>query len=140
MTWFSFFLIGSSIAAGSAQAIVGPYRPLLDSLGSASKTVLIREYDTQNGGLGREYATDVPLDQAQTAITEFYQKKLLAQGWRILEQHAAISAYGKGDVVVAIKRAGPDDPGLPPRARLLKSAATPVNARFFFSIEAEPRD
>jgi hypothetical protein len=139
MTCQLLFLTLTAIAAGSTQATVGPARTLLDSLGSAPRTTLIREYELEAGGLGRQYATDLPLDQAPTTVTVFYRDKLLAQGWQTLEEHAAVSAYAKGDITVAILRAGPTDPGLPPKARLLRSAALPANAKFFFAIEAGQR-
>jgi hypothetical protein len=33
-------------------------------------------------------------------------------------------------------RAGRDDPGVPPQAKLLKQWTIPVDAKFFFAIEA----
>jgi hypothetical protein len=120
----------------ASRDAAGPNRVLLDSLGACPGTRLIREYVLRNGDLRRQYASPRPLDQAPTAVTVFYRDKLLAQGWHPIEEHAAVSAYAKGDQVFAMERAGPDDPGLPTGARLLESAAPPVDAKFFFSIEA----
>lgn len=143
MRFFQIMFLPLFLATGivhtSTQAPVDPYWTLLDSLGSAPRTVLIREYQSEDGGLGRQYATDVPLDQSPTTVTLFYRDKLLAQGWQTLEEHAAVSGYAKGETMVAILRAGPDDPGLPPNARLLSRATPPANAAFFFAIEAGPR-
>jgi hypothetical protein len=137
--WLLSFLTVIGIVAASAQTTVGPYRTLLDSLGSAPRTVLIREYELERGGLGRQYVTDLPLDEAPTAVTLFYREKLFAQRWQTLEEHAAVSCYAKEDITVTVLRAGPSDPGLPPKARLLRSATPPMDAKFFFAIEAGPR-
>jgi hypothetical protein len=111
---------------------------LLNSLGSYPGTTLIREYALKNV-VGREYATELSLDEAPTAVTMFYERKLTAQGWKVLERHAAVSGYVKRNQAVCILRYGPDDPGLPPGARLRKEAPPPANTRFFFAIEIGPR-
>jgi hypothetical protein len=121
---------------GLASDDVAGNRALLDSLGGYRGATLVREYVLSNGTVGREYATELPLDKAPTAVTVFYRDKLLARGWKTLGEHAAVSAYVKGDQTVWILRAGPVDPGPPAEARSVKSGKTPRNPRFFFAIEA----
>jgi hypothetical protein len=48
------------------------------------------------------------------------------------------SGSSKGRQTFGILRAGPDDPRLPPRARLIRRAPAPAGSRFFFSIETWP--
>jgi hypothetical protein len=109
----------------------------LNALGAYPRTALIREY-VLNNVVGRQYASDLPLGKGLAAVTVFYDRKLLAQGWRMIEEHAAVSCYAKGKQVVCILRAGPQDPGPPPGALLRKSAAPPASAKLFFTIEAGP--
>jgi hypothetical protein len=123
----------------ASRGTANPHRALLDSLGAYQKTTLVREYVLTNGGLGRQYASDLPLDQAPTAVTVFYRNKLSALGWQTLEEHAAVSCYAKGTQTVSILRDGPNDPGLPTGARLVRSAAPSAGAKFFFAIEAAPK-
>jgi hypothetical protein len=111
---------------------------LLDALGSYPGTTLIREY-VQDHIASRQYSTDLPLEKGPAAVTMFYQRKLLAQGWQTLDRHAAISCYVKGNQAVYILRAGPEDPGLLPGALLRKSVTPPASAKFFFTIETGPR-
>ncbi len=111
-------------------------RALLDSLGECEGTTLVREYVLENGDMGRQYATSQELLQAVNTVTLFYRNKLRRLGWKTIEEHAAVSAYQKGSVVFSVSRAGPDDPGLPPGATLLKSGTAPADAKFFFAVEA----
>ena len=53
-----------------------------------------------------------------------------------MERHAAVSVWEKGPQAVAMLRAGRDDPGVPPQAKLLKQWTIPVDAKSFFAIEA----
>jgi hypothetical protein len=114
-------------------------RALLDSLGRYRGTWLVREYVLSDGTVGREYASRLPIDDAPTAVTVFYRTKLVARGWQMLQEHAAVSVYANGNRMVSIVRAGPSDPGPPPGARSLRSAKPSRKATFFFAIEAGPR-
>jgi len=109
---------------------------LLDLLGQAPHTTLIREYVLENGDVGRAYASSEGIDRAPDAVTRYYEDQLLKLGWESIERHAAISGYQKGSRMVVISRAGPDDPGLTPGAKLLKERPVPADAKFFFEIEA----
>jgi hypothetical protein len=112
---------------------------LLDTLGAYPGTTLIREY-VQNHFVSRQYATDLPLEKGPAAVSVFYDRKILAQkGWKVLDHHAAISCYVKGNQIFCITRSGSQDPGLIPGASLRKSAEPPVSAKFFFTIETGPR-
>jgi hypothetical protein len=129
----------SQAKAQESRDVADPNRVLLDSLGAVEGTTLIREYVQKNGDLGRQYASALPIDLASRAVTLFYRDKLRNLGWETLQEHAAVSAYQKGTQVVAVLRDGPEDPGLPPGAKLLKSATAPGDAKFFFAIEAGPK-
>jgi hypothetical protein len=133
--------VGLAQSAASREAAADPHRALLASLGAYQGATLIREYVLANGGFGRQYASDLPLDQAPTAVTMFYADKLLALGWQMLgEPDAAVSCYAKGRQAVWILRAGPTDPGPPSEARsAVEIAAPPAGAKFFFAVEAGPK-
>lgn len=116
---------------------------LLNSLGSYPGTTLIREYahkDEWRVNVCRDYATDMSLDEAPTAVTIFYERKLLARGWKLVKPvHAAGSCYVKKNQAVWITRIGPNDRGLLPSDRLLgKETTQPASTRFFFTIETGP--
>jgi hypothetical protein len=132
-----------TLHAASKQQAPGeaadPNRVLLDSLGGYPGATQTREYVLNESRLGRGYATEIPLEESAPAVTDFYEQKLLAQGWEVLDRHAAISSYVKGNRIFLIIRSGPADPGAPPGSRLLKSTTPPPGARFFFNIEAGPR-
>ncbi len=113
-------------------------RKLLDALGTCPGTTLILEYVPEDGGLGRHYACPQSPER-QCGSSAFYDKRIRDLGWQNIEQHAAVSAYGKGHRLFAIFRSGPIDLGLPPRARALKRMPTPADAKFFFSIEVGPK-
>lgn len=132
-----------AVTAIAAQPRAGSEQPnsdwaLLDSLGQAPRTTLIREYVLESGDVGREYASSEGLDRAPDAVTRYYEDKLFKLGWEQIERHAAISGYQKGSRIVVITRAGADDPGLTPGAKLLKERAVPADAKFFFAIETGP--
>jgi hypothetical protein len=116
------------------------YWAVLDSLGQCQKTTLIREYVLDNGDVGRTYASSEPLDRAVDTDTDCYVKKLQAWGWESTEQHAAVTCYAKGQLVFAMLRAGPDDPGVPPDAKLLlKRRPIPTDSKFFFDVQVGAR-
>jgi hypothetical protein len=116
------------------------YWAVLDSLGQCEKTTLIREYVLDNGVVGRAYASSETLEQAVNTDTDFYVKKLEASGWEPIEQHAAVTGYAKGRLVFAMLRAGPDDPGVPPDAKLLlKRRPIPTDSKFFFDVQVGAR-
>jgi hypothetical protein len=129
----------SEAKAQESRDAADPNRVLLDSLGVCEGTTLIREYVQKNGDFWRQYASALPIDEAARAVTLFYRDKIRTLGWKTLQEHAAVSAYQKGTQVVAVLRDGPEDPGLPPGAKLLKRATAPSDAQFFFAIEVGSR-
>jgi hypothetical protein len=111
------------------------FRALIDDVGTAPTAVLVREYVALDGALGRLYATAQPLTDAPTSVTTFYRDRLLARGWSVVGEHAAVSQYTDGPRTVSILRAGPDDPGLPPGARSLVEQPPAGGMSFFFAVE-----
>ncbi len=116
----------------------GEARRLLDSLGAYRGAALVREYVPEQGGLGRLYAIGLRPDQGAARVTEFYERKLLARRFKVVQRHAALSTYSNGSRRLEILRAGPDEPQLPPRAREITYVQPPRPARFYFSVESYP--
>jgi hypothetical protein len=114
-------------------------RAVLESLGMFPGTSLVREYVDADGSLVREYASEQEPQQAATAITVFFREQLKAMGWETLQEHAAVSAYYKGEQVLQILRSGQQQT-LPTREQqTLKTAPAPSDARFFFALASGPK-
>ncbi|HLF76155.1 MAG TPA: hypothetical protein VJB57_01570, partial [Dehalococcoidia bacterium] len=71
---------GAGTGSGPSSPQIDRNRALLDSLGSYPQAVVVREYVTTKGGVGREYGTFVDLPDAPTTVTVFYRDKLKALG------------------------------------------------------------
>ena len=109
---------------------------MLDSLATYPNAVLVREYVTTGGAIGREYGTFIETAQAASEIGVFYRDKLKSQGWETTQEHAAVSMYSKGGQTLSIMRYGPDTPVPASDQKTMVKARHAVELKFFFAVEA----
>jgi hypothetical protein len=115
------------------------YRDLLDSLGMYPGATLLREYTTDDGHLGRMYGTAEEIAPAATSATSYYRGQLKAQGWQTLEEHAAISGYAKGALMLLIVRGDANPIGSEPGQKTIMTVKPAFEPKFYFAVEAGSR-
>ena len=129
----------TSASAGTGSGPSSPQidrnRALLDSLGLYPQAVVVREYVTTKGGVGREYGTFVDLPDAPTTVTVFYRDKLKALGWEATQEQAAVSVYSKGGQTLSITRYGAATPAPAPVQTTTVTVRQAVELKFFFAVE-----
>jgi hypothetical protein len=121
--------------ASAPQTLTERNRALLDALGSYPQAVVVREYVTAKGAVGREYGTFGDSSQPATEVTAFYRDKLKAQGWETTQEQTAVSAYSKGGQTLSITRYGATTPAPAPVQTTTVTARQAVELKFFFAIE-----
>lgn len=130
---FALVSLGSSKSGDLAEAD----KTLLASMPVLPGAKIVREYIfTQDGDVfrGREYATEQTLPEASEAVTALYNERLARSGWKVIEQHAATSVYGRGDERAELVRYGEPSPADLKGKRIVTDVAPPANAQFFYAV------
>jgi hypothetical protein len=124
------------VAPVSATVKIDAGRAFIDSLGSYPSAVLVREYVTTGGAVGREYGTFIETAQAASEIGVFYRDKLKSKGWETTQEHAAVSVYSKGNQTLSVMRYGATTPTPAADQTTIVTARHAVELKFFFAVEA----
>ena len=126
-----------SLSSGGAKSNLQTDLALLGSMPAYPGATQTREYVRTEGRAvwrGKEYATELALPEAPTAVQEFYNERLGTAGWRAGEPQAATSNYSRGGERAVLFRHGAEPSGQIGK-RIISSTPAPSNARFYFAVE-----
>ena len=119
----------SRIEADKALLAAAPVQP---------GSTVVREYLRTEGNVvwrGRQYATDLALPEAATTVTQFYNDKLTAAGWQVIDHQAALSTYSRGSDRLALGSIGADLPEASRDKRVIQDVRPPSSARYYYGVE-----